>query len=117
MCVCVWSVYVGVECICGCVWSVWVWSVYGVCVCGVCMCEYECVCIVCGCIAVCMCVVHACSVAPRLHMKNSAVKDILVLQTAAPCIPSLRGSSSQKAVRDDVCGNVSIDVYSHHLQT
>ena len=75
-----------------------------VCVRSVCVC----VCVVCGCIAVCMCVVHACSIAPRLHMKKSAEKDILVLQTAVPCIPSLRGLSSQKAVCDDVCGNVCI---------
>ena len=96
-----------------CAWSVCV------CLCvhvrGVCMCAWSvCVCVecVCGCIVVCMCVVHACSIAPRLHMENSAEKDILVLQTAAPCIPSLRGSSFQKAVRDDVCGNVCINVYS-----
>ena len=66
-------------------------------------------CVVCVCIAVRMCVVHACSVTPRLHTQNSAVKSlILALQTAAPCIPSLRGLSCQKAVCDDVCGNVCI---------
>ena len=109
---CVWSVCVCVECVCGvcmcvCVCGVGVWCVcvWNMCVCGMC----TCVCVVCGCIAVRMCVVHACSVTPRLYTQNSVVKSlILALQTAAPCIPSLRGSSSQKAVHDDVCGNVCI---------
>ena len=46
VCVCVWSMYVGMECVCGvCIWSVCVcgacmWSVC-VCVCVECVCDFS----------------------------------------------------------------------------